>query len=344
VAANLAAEAGDFGLYAFGHLALLNGIQESEPIAPENPVVIIYNPVAGKLRRRSDLLERARDLLARRLGRVELLPTPGPNGGAELARACIGREGARMIVAAGGDGTINEILNGMAGSGAGLGILPFGTANVLANELRMSLDPARVAAELPDYVPTDVAVGRLTGTGAPRYFISMCGAGLDARIVAAVGPELKRRLGKFSYWLGGFSQVGRRLPEFEVVVDGERYTASFVLACRVKNYGGDLEIARHADLLAEDLAVCLFEGPSSLRYVKYFSGVVFNALKGMKGVRLLRARRIELPAAGAPVDLQVDGEHAGFAPCVIEAAPRSLRLLVPPAFARRRSGERSNLA
>jgi diacylglycerol kinase family enzyme len=279
---------------------------------------------------------KARDILAAKLGRVELAPTPGPRAGGALARQLIERDGARMIIAAGGDGTLNEVVNGVAGSGVPLGILPFGTANVMAHELRMTLDPLRAAAALPDFTPVDVATGLLAGGGEPRHFIAMFGAGLDARIVAQVGPELKKRLGKLSYWLGGFSQVGRRLPEFEALVDGVRYRTSFLLACRVKNYGGDLEIARHADLLADDLAVCLFEGSSSFRYLKYFSGVLFNALEGMKGVHVLRARRIELPPAAAPVDLQVDGEHTGFAPCSIETVPGSVRLLVPARFAGRR--------
>jgi diacylglycerol kinase family enzyme len=290
---------------------------------------VIYNPAAGKLWRHLDLLEKARELLSARLGRVELLPTPGPNAGAELARAAIGRGKARMIVVAGGDGTINEVLNGMIGSGVPLGIIPFGTANVLATELRLGSNPLRAAAWIPDLVEADVATGLLTGCGAPRHFVAMCGAGLDARIVELVSPAFKRRFGKVSYWIASFGQVGQRLPVFEAAIDGRRYEASFVLASRVKNYGGDLEIARHANLFNGDFAVCVFEGSSSFRYLKYFTGVLFNTLDGMKGVHVLRARRIEFaPLGSARTGIQLDGEHAGFAPCAIEIVPKALRLLV----------------
>ncbi len=302
-------------------------------------VFLIYNPVAGKIFRQPKLIQQAAHLLEPMLGPIQLRPTTGPETAGPIARTCIAA-GATLILAAGGDSTINEVVNGMAGSGVPLAILPAGTANVLAMETGIGGDLLRAAAGFSSLEPRDVALGRLHLPGRePRYFLLMAGLGLDARIVRLVKPEVKRRWGKLSYWEGGFAQVGRRLPEFAVTVDGRSHRASFALLSRVRNYGGDLEIARHANLLSDDFAVVLFEGPSSLRYLKYFSGVLLNQLDGMNGVQLLRARSVEFSAAPeTPIDLQIDGEYGGVAPGRMEIAEERLRLLLPSQFIRKMGG------
>ena len=157
----------------------------------------------------------------------------------------------------------------------------------------------------------------------------MAGLGLDARIVKLVSPAVKRRLGKASYWFAGFGQLGTRLPEFEVRLDGGApVRCSYALAARVRNYGGDLEIAAHAGLLRDDLAVVLFSGSSSLPYLKYFSGVLLKRLERMRGVTVRHAFSLE----AQPADLQLDGEWAGDAAVRLEVAPKSLVLLLPSTF------------
>jgi len=304
---------------------------------PDPPAAtIIYNPVAGKLVRNPHLVPQAADLLRSRLGNLALQPTTGPATAGPLAKEAIAA-GSRLIIAAGGDGTINEVVNGMAGSAIPLAVLPAGTANVLATETGIGSDLLRAAGRFGELEPHDIALGRLSAYGvAPRFLLLMAGVGLDARIVRLVSPAFKRRWGKLSYWQGGFAQVGKALPEFDVTFDGVTRRASFALLSRVKNYGGDLEIARHADLLAGDFAVVLFEGPSSLRYLKYFAGVLINRLDGMKGVTVARACSMEIrPAGDDPIDIQIDGEHAGYAPARLEIAPERLRLMLPRAFGSR---------
>jgi diacylglycerol kinase family enzyme len=261
------------------------------------------------------------------------MPTTGPETAGQIARGAIA-EGARIICVAGGDGTINEVAAGMAGTGVPLAVLPAGTANVLAMETGIGGNTLRAAERFAELEPHDVNLGIITAQGrAPRLFATMAGAGLDARIVRLVSPETKRRWGKLSYWEGGFAQLGKRLPEFDISVDGRTSRASFALISRVRNYGGDLEIARHANLLADDFAVVLFEGPSTIPYLKYFSGVLLNVLERMKGVTVARARSLEIaPCRGAEIDIQVDGEHTGYAPARIEIAPQTLRLMLPRKF------------
>ena len=300
------------------------------------PHFLIYNPVAGRLRKNPDLIARAVALLEPRVGPITLRPTTGPQTAGPIARQAI-NDGASGIFVAGGDGTVNEVVAGMAGSEVPLAVLPAGTANVLAMETGIGGNLLRAAEQFSQLECCSVALGRLEAAGlAPRLFLLMAGVGLDAGVVRKVSPAWKRRLGKLSYWQGGLGMVFHRLPEFEVRWEGGCQSASYALLARVRNYGGDLEIARHANLLQDDFAVVLFEGPSSLRYLKYFSGVLVNRLDGMKGVTLLRSRRLDIrPLGHRDIDVQVDGELAGLAPARVEIAAERLSLLLPAAFVRK---------
>ena len=300
---------------------------------PNPRAALIFNPVAGKIRSHPGLIDRLAARLRASTGPLEILPTPGPGTAGGIARQAIA-SGARLICVAGGDGTVNEAASGVAGTDAVLAVLPAGTANVLGMETGLGGNALRVADRLPALVQRSVALGRLTAEGRPpRLFLCMAGVGLDARIVRFVKPGFKRRFGKLSYWQGGFAQVGKRLEQFDIRLDGRLRRASFALLSRVRNYGGDLEIARHANLLADDFAVVLFEGPSSLRYLKYFSGVLLHKLDGMSGVTIGRARTADIiPLRDELADLQVDGEHAGFAPARIAVAEVRLSLLLPRRF------------
>jgi len=301
---------------------------------------LIYNPFAGALRnqRRERILQRSIAVLHEKGIGVEALSTHGPGTASEIARQCVDK-GADLVLVAGGDGTINEVVNGMAGSGVPLAILPAGTANVLAMEMAIGRRMARIAGKLPTYIPERIALARLRNDLAPdgRYFLLMAGVGLDADIVYKLSASLKATLGKVAYWVSGFSQLGRRFPEFTVEVDGRRHRASLALASRVRNYGGDLEIAPTISLLEDELELVLFSGESSFRYLKYVVGVLARKLDGMQGVKILRAREV---SCTAPEDqriyVQMDGEFAGHLPATIDIVPNALTLLVPPEFRTRR--------
>lgn len=269
---------------------------------------------------------------------MDAIPTDGPGSAAEIVQRCIER-GADLILAAGGDGTINEVVSGMAHSSVPLGILPAGTANVLANELAIGNTMEGAARSLDQCVPQRIALGLLsTSAGkAPRYFLLMAGAGLDAEIVHGINLKLKDALGKVAYWIGGFSKVGSRLPEFTVETEGQEFLVSFALASRVRNYGGDLEIAPTITLLDDQFELVLFAGASSFTFLKYMMGVVVKQHQKMRGVTILRTRKAVFGApAGSTIHLQVDGEYAGLAPGTVEIVPNALTLLVPPGFSLRR--------
>ena len=312
--------------------------EERGTIASYRRPFLIYNPFAGQLIRTHErLIPRVRDILRRNGVEVCPVATDGPGSATDIARQCV-HDDADLILVAGGDGTVNEVVNGMAFSNVALGVLPCGTANVLATELGLGRRPDKVAAGLSGLVPARVALGVLQNEvdRQPRHFLLMAGAGFDASIVYQVHGGMKNAVGKLAYWFAGFSQLGSLLPEFPVDVDDKRYRCSFALASRVRNYGGDLEIARDVSLLDHRFELVLFEGPSTFPYVRYFLGVLLNRLPRVHGVTVLHPKSARFSSPGDDrVRVQVDGELAGSLPVSISIAPRSLTLLVPPKYCQR---------
>ena len=295
---------------------------------------IIYNPVARRLSRSQHLLQRTIEALARHDIQAKLVGTTGPGSAGGQARRLI-EAGCDLIIAAGGDGTINEIADGMLHTKVPLAILPGGTANVLAREMRLPTHYQSALARIPKLKPCRIAVGRLRlQEERPRPFLCMAGVGLDASIIGRLNLDLKALAGKFAYYVAGFSHIFRPLTEFEVTVDDRRYEASFALISRVRNYGGDLEIARGASLLRNDFEVVLFRGTQSIRYLPYFAGVAFGQIARFNGVTIAHGRSVvcRRPAAAPDVQVQVDGELAGCVPMTAEIEPDALTLLAPPEF------------
>jgi diacylglycerol kinase (ATP) len=306
--------------------------------------VIIYNPFAGRLARRERRLERSVKILAEQGTNATLIPTTGPNTASRIAKRVV-NEGADLIVVAGGDGTINEVVNGVAHSNVPVAILPGGTANVLAHELGVNRGIEQAAAGLSQLQPCRITLGLLSCGDFKRYFLSMAGIGLDAHIVYNLNLDLKAAVGKLAYYAAGMLQVFRPLPQFEVDVMGRRRSCGFVLVSRVRNYGGDLEIARGASLLSNDFEVVLFEGKSSVSYLRYLAGVAFRFLHRVPGCTFLRASTLCCEAAqDTAVYSQIDGELACRPPLMLEAVPDALTLLVPAAFLAREQAMRQVVA
>jgi diacylglycerol kinase (ATP) len=296
---------------------------------------LIYNPFAGGLKGGGRArLDKAVRVLEDAGGEVRLFATPGPRQAGQLARQAI-ECGCELILAAGGDGTINEAVNGIAGSNVQFGILPAGTANVLANEIGFSNRPDHAARQLLHAVPVRISLGALEMPGqARRYFVLMAGVGLDARIVYELDLDLKSKLGKLAYWHGGFRQLGRPVPRFHLAVNGADYCASFALITRVRNYGGDFEIARKVRLTDNDFEVVVFQNNAWQDYLRFFGAIMTNRLYSTAGVTVARAVQVDV---NAPEDqriyIQVDGESLGVLPASIAAVPDALTLLMPKRYA-----------
>jgi len=271
-------------------------------------------------------------------GKIEVRPTTGPNTAAQIARDAIAG-GARRIVAFGGDGTINETANGVIGTSTPFVMLPGGTANCMCVETRIgkNIDRAvrRVVSESED---VRIAVGKMTlQEGVSRYFLAMAGVGLDAIVASEVNLDLKKKMGKVAYWIAGFSMFARSLPQFQAVIDGAASQRSFVLISRVKNYGGDLEIARNVSLIDDCFETVSFTGKNSLRYLPYLAGVAARFAHLLPGTSFERAESVSCtPVDGRRVPVQIDGEVVGALPAQFEVVPDALTLRIPRGYLERK--------
>jgi diacylglycerol kinase family enzyme len=273
---------------------------------------------------------------------VTVAPTTGPGTAGAIARDHIAR-GADLVVAAGGDGTINEIAEGMVNSQVPLAVLPAGTANVLAVETRLGVKLERAAERLKELRPRRISVGHVTCEGGrvSRHFLLMAGIGLDAHIVYRVNAALKARTGKFAYWVAAWSMLGQRLAEFDVEIDGQPYRCSFALVSKVRNYGGDFNIAQEVTLFDDKFEVVLFEGRSWWRYVRYFIALALGRLGWMRGVKVLTATEVKARSDDERVYVQIDGEFAGRLPAEIRIVPDALTLMLSDEYGKKESGVRS---
>lgn len=295
-------------------------------------MLIVFNPAAGGRRRRR--LARALAALGLQGLRPDVAETAGPGHAMELAREAAGRC-VPLVVAAGGDGTIAEVASGLAGSAALLGILPFGTANVLAWELGLPQAPEGAARVL---VAGHAAVLRpgvaRFGNGTSRLFVQMLGAGFDAAVVANLDLSLKRRLGKAAY----VAQAARELfrypfPRFSAALDsaGEETVVSAIVS-KGRLYAGRHLLAPGAVPGEPGFHVALFRGGGPVRAALYGAALPLDLLPRFPGVEIRRASRIRLAALGTPalpVPAQADGDPAGALPTEIEDAPGPLRVMLP---------------
>ena len=307
---------------------------------------LIYNPVAGRRPAgREREVRRAAGLLRQAGLEIELAPTARPDMAHELAQAAVAN-GADVVLACGGDGTINEVINGLALSRVPLGILPGGTANIVARELRLPLNPVRAARQLLRWTPHRIALGRarweeaqagppngeLAFQSCSRYYISVAGIGYDAEIVNKLSSRLKNNFGVAGYVMEAFRQlVCYSFPRFSCRLDGQERQGTFAVIHRTRLYAGWLHLAPSAGLFHPRFAVCSFPSRSRLRYLLYALAVLARQHLHLRGVSLDRCTEVVCTPVDtfAPIRFELDGELAGAIPAKFEIVPDALTLLVP---------------
>jgi diacylglycerol kinase (ATP) len=287
-------------------------------------LLIIFNPAAGWRRR-----QRLAPVLARLREHgcaFELRETEGP-GDAERFAAEVDPDAFDLVVAAGGDGTVNETINGLARSRLPLALIPLGTANVLAAEIGLRTDPAAVARCVALGQPRPIALGAANG----RRFILMAGAGFDAHVVAGVSVPMKRWLGKGAYVLSTLRQLLLfDFPSYEVLTDNAVQHAASVIITNARYYGGRFVCAPEASLESDTLQVCMFGRGGRLAAIGYALALFSGRLPRLSTYRRIEARRIEVRGPpGEPI--QVDGDGIGQLNVAIEVLPKALDLVFPPA-------------
>jgi diacylglycerol kinase (ATP) len=300
--------------------------------------LLIHNPNAGNGgSRRRRLLDQARHIFASRGIDADLAETTGPGHATEIA-ARAAAENRSLVIACGGDGTLNEIVNGLAAHQNGhrvpLALLPGGTANILAKELDLPWDIPRAAEKLVHGTVREIALGLATPLEQPekkKYFLSVAGAGPDGMIVYSVSLGLKSRVGIVAYWWEGLREVFRyKFPHFRVVSGGRKINASLVIVGRTQNYGGPFKITTEADLFEDRFEILTLATQSGLRYLSYLPSLWLNKLRGTDGVEFFKSDAVACePLDSNPIHAQIDGEPLARLPVEFRIIPRALKLLVP---------------
>src|SRR5262252_627292 len=300
--------------------------------------LLIHNPNAGGggSARRAQLDE-ARRILGARGIQADLAETTGPGEATEIARRA-GADGRQLVIACGGDGTVNEVVNGLAGTQNGhrvpMALLPAGTANVLAKELELSWEIPVAAEQIARGTVREIALGLATPLNEPekaRYFLSVAGAGPDGRITYAVDLELKAKMGIFAYWWQGAVEVLQyKFPMFRVRTQDQSIDGSLVIVGRTKHYGGPFKITTEADLYEDQFELAVLTTQSGLRYLSYLPTLWFGNLRNAEGVHFMKADTLVCePLNGDAIYAQVDGEPLSRLPVEFKIVPRALKLLVP---------------
>ncbi len=299
-------------------------------------LLIIRNPLVGRA---------ARSRLNAIVGRLEAQGctvstrdsrAPGQAGDARSIAAATSPKDADVVIAAGGDGTVREILAGLAansGPAPALAVLPLGTANILAAELGLPGDADGLARAIAQGRICRVRFGALTQASPPHgetplVFVNMVGAGFDARVVAGVSLGLKRRLGKFAYVWSALCQHLQRQARIKIRLDGDEFEVASVIVTKVRYYAGRYLMAPRARLEDEKLHVCLFERSGIAATLGYQLGLLTGGLQRRPGFSLRTARVVEILG---PVgdSLQADGDVVAGLPVRITLQARPLTVVMP---------------
>ena len=302
--------------------------------------LLIYNPTSGGRRHRRFLeIEQAVRILKDFGITTEIAATTAAGSAQGIARQAV-EQRRGMVIACGGDGTINEIINGLAGSAVPMALLPAGTANILAKELRIPWVIPHAARLIHDGVIRRVALGLATSMNGShsadlpsggRYFLSVGGAGPDGAIVNAVNGELKKRAGVLAYWAEGMRQLVRYdFPEMRVRSNGREQLASILVVGRTVNYGGPFKITTGANLFEDSFEFLTNSTRSRLRYLACLPALWLGKLRTMEGIAAWKHTEVICESAnGAVVYAQVDGEPIGALPLTFRIVPDALSLVTP---------------
>jgi diacylglycerol kinase (ATP) len=306
-------------------------------------VLLILNPIAG--RRRHGLVDAVVGRVRAEGWTVDVVETAAEGDACRLAETCdAGRYS--VVAVAGGDGTINEVVNGLARRAATappLAIVPLGTANVLAHELGLGFSAKAVARtvtagralEVHPGEASGCSVGAGVGAAPPRRFSLMAGAGFDAKVVAGVSAPLKRRWGRGAYVWRSLVEARRYRPvRYAVEIAGVRYEAASVIVTRARHYAGPYLVAPAASLGEPLLHVCLFERWGWLQALRFGTALLMGALPRTPGYRVVTGRKVRVSVTNDAGEhrrqpVQIDGDDALSLPVSIGLAAETVRVLRP---------------
>lgn len=305
---------------------------------------LLYNPASGGSKQRQRELEDALAILHDGGVEAELLPTESPEHAEKEARRAIA-EGCDTIFACGGDGTVHNFVQVLANTPVALGVLPMGTANALAHDLKIPLRVPAAAKAALSARERRVAVGHVTcqglkGASTSCYFVVAAGIGVDAHLFYKLHSGVKRRLGMAAYyhkaWHLWFTypmtrfRVQYREPES---LEAKTADVTELLAVRIRQFGGVLrELAPGASLERNDMRLIFCRTSSRLAYLAYVASSLLGRAWSIPGIELAYSTKAEcdyIATGGPKVYVEADGELLGSLPAKITIVPDALTLLAP---------------
>lgn len=294
-------------------------------------VCVIFNPTAG-----GERALKFREFLEGIPGGVELKPTQWAGHATELACAAVG-DGIEDIVAAGGDGTLNEVLNGMGQADNGfnrarLGLLPLGTVNVFAKELNLPENPKQawetIVAGCERKIDLPYADTKADGVSQRRYFAQLAGAGLDATAIELVDWESKRRYRQLAYLFAGLRALSRPQKRVKVQAGGMEVDGELVLVGNGKFYGGRWKVFPDASLNDGKIDICVFPQANLWTAIRFGCSLLLGNSKVPKPIVYFQASEVRMTSdKGAKFELE--GDLAGALPVTMGVLPNTLRVICP---------------
>jgi diacylglycerol kinase (ATP) len=292
---------------------------------------VIFNPAA-----RGEKARRFRRQLDAIGAQCAFKATTAPGIARRLAAEAV-RDGFDLIAAAGGDGTVNEVLNGIGDAPDGfararLGVLPLGTVNVFARELKIPLRVERAWEILQRGRETKIDLPRVEfsadGVLQKRYFCQLAGAGLDARAIELVDWQHKKQVGKLAYVIAGLKALCEKKPQITVRANGQSVTGELVLIGNGQFYGGSFAILPLADLRDGRLDICVLPLVNWTAFLRSAPGLLLRGKLPASVAQHLSGETFELTSESAAA-FELDGEWVGKLPVKFSIEREKLRVVVP---------------
>lgn len=285
-----------------------------------NSTLIILNPAA-----RSERAQRKRAEVEALAQDCRVCATTCTGEAESMARRGV-KEGFENIVAAGGDGTVNEVVNGLAGTNATLGVLPIGTMNVFATELGL---PVNDLQRCWNIIRSESTRAVDLPKANQKFFVQLAGVGLDAQVVQETSAQFKRNFGPLSYLISAAQIAARRPPRLSIQSEEAPVKeGSFVLIGNGRLYGGPFPFFKHAVIDDGLLDVIVFKSLGYLEIIKYLQDVVFSDDIRVPEIEYFQTRRLRVESEQL-VPVELDGELVGNCPVEFTLQERSLRVFVP---------------
>jgi YegS/Rv2252/BmrU family lipid kinase len=297
-------------------------------VSPAGPrrLAIIANPISGGGRPFREIRKYVQTWPHSEWN-VDILPTNCPEHAGELAHELL-QSPPDILAVCGGDGTVNEVASRVPDPPFPVALLPAGTANVLARELRIPLDPLKALDVALRGTVRRLDIGMATGRTVHRFLL-MAGAGFDAYVVSRVRPALKWRAGRLAFYLSTLQSLsGYHFPQFEVGAEGETLSATTCVVANSRGYGGGLLLTPEADMTDGLLDILIVQGRDRGRYLRLLMSAWLRKPLKFPWVQYRRAAKVTITGPRGPW-VQVDGELMGTLPVEITVLPSTFPLIAP---------------